>query len=234
MNGAPRFCWFERRRFARSANNPPYRDKTAKGWATQSCTGVSVWLFVFFFEDEVGGGGAGGDFGLMGDACGDVDDVSGVEDDFFSALDAGAQGFAGGGAVGVFSLHGASGDEGDGALLDDHLVGPELVAFGVSAVDADDEEGAVVAVVVHDVGAEAGWICFCGGEEFGFVLLEVGGGVGGLGEEGWGGDEGEGQDDAAWHSDSLDWLWNESIPQGKPDAKASGYQPDCGGLEGQA
>jgi hypothetical protein len=36
-------------------------------------------------------------------------------------------------------------------------------------------------------------------------LLEVGGGVDGLGDEGWGGDEGEGQDDAAWHSDSL-WM----------------------------
>ena len=82
---------------------------------------------------------------MMGHACWDVDDVSGVEDGFFSALDAGAEGFAGGGAVGVFSLHRAAGDEGDGALFDDHLVGPELVALGIAAVDADDEEGAVVA-----------------------------------------------------------------------------------------
>jgi hypothetical protein len=162
-----------------------------------------VRLFFFFFEDEVGDGGAGGDLGLMGHACGDVGDVSGVKDCLFFALDAGAEGFAGSGAVGVLSLHGAAGDEGDGAFLDDHLVGPELVAFGVAAVDADDEEGAVVAVVVHDVGAEAGWGGFCGGEELGFALLEVGGGVDGLGDEGWGGDEGEGQDDAAWHSDSL-------------------------------
>jgi hypothetical protein len=158
---------------------------------------------LFFFEDEVGDGGAGGDFGLMGHACGDVDDVSGVEDGFLSTFDAGAEGFPGGGAVGVFALHGASRDESDGALLDYHFVGPELVAFGVSAVDADDEEGAVVAVVVHDVGGEAGWGGFCGGEEFGFACLHVGGGVDGLGDEGWGGDEGEGQDDAAWHSDSL-------------------------------
>src|ERR1700716_4361137 len=121
----------------------------------------------------------------MGHACGDVGDVSGVEDGFFSALDAGAEGFAGGGAVGVLSLHGAAGDQGDGALFDDHLVGPELVAFGVSAVDADDEEAAVAAVVVHDVGAQAGWGGFCGGEEFGFALLHVGGGVGGLGGGGW-------------------------------------------------
>ena len=124
----------------------------------------SCGLFFFLFEDEVGDGGAGGDFGLMGHSCWDVDDVSGVEDGFFSALDAGAEGFAGGGGcVGVFSLHGAAGDEGDGSLLDDHLVGPELVAFGVAAVDAHDEESAVVAVVVHDVGAEAGGGGFCGG-----------------------------------------------------------------------
>jgi hypothetical protein len=52
-------------------------------------------------------------------------------------------------------------------------------------------------------------------------LLEVGRGVDGLGDEGWGGDEGEGQDDAAWHSDSLKELcfqrimtMKESIPQG--------------------
>ena len=67
----------------------------------------SCGLFFFLFEDEVGDGGAGGDFGLMGHSCWDVDDVSGVEDDFFSALDAGAQGFAwaAGAVVGVFSLH---------------------------------------------------------------------------------------------------------------------------------
>jgi hypothetical protein len=98
--------------------------------------------------------------------------------------------------------------------LDDHLVGPELVAFGVAAVDAHDEESAVVAVVVHDVGAEAGGGGFCGGEELGFALLHVGSGVDGLGDEGWRGDEGEGQDDAAGHACSLWWLWNESIPQG--------------------
>ena len=67
-------------------------------------TPILSGLFVFFFEDEVGDGGVGGDFGLMGHACGDVDDVSGVEDGFFSAFNAGAEGFAGGGAVGVFSL----------------------------------------------------------------------------------------------------------------------------------
>jgi hypothetical protein len=128
-----------------------------------SVRAVSVAGFLFFFEDEVGDGGAGGDFRLMGHACGDVDDVSGVEDGFFSALDAGAEGFPGGGAVGVFALHGAAGEEGDRALLDDQLVGPELVAFGVAAVDANDEESAVVAVVVHGFGGEAGWAGFCGG-----------------------------------------------------------------------
>jgi len=164
------------------------------------------WLFVFFFEDEVGDGGARGDFGLVGHACGDVGDVSGVEDSFLSAFDAGAESFAGGGAVGVFSLHGAAGNEGDGAFFDDHLVGPELMAFGGAVVNADDEEGAVVAVVVHVVGAETGWGGLCGGEEFGFALLHVGGAVDGLGVERGGGDEGEGQDDAARHSDSLKGL----------------------------
>ena len=89
---------------------------------------------------------SGASFDPVGDVGRDVDDVSGVEDDFFSALDAGAEGFAGGRCViGVFFLHGAAGDEGDGAFSDDHLVGPELVAFGVAGVDADDEEGFVVA-----------------------------------------------------------------------------------------
>ena len=174
--------------------------RLSRTWGTRM---LYVGLFVFFFEDEVGDCGAGGDFDLVGHACGDVGDVSGVEDGFFSTFDAGAESFAGGGAVGVFSLEGAAGDEGDRALFDDHLVGPELVAFGVSAVDAYDEESAVVAVVVHDIGAEAGWGGLCGGEEFGFALLHVGGGVDGLGVEGGGGDESEGQDDAAWHSDSF-------------------------------
>ena len=165
--------------------------RLSRTWGTRFVAGFFLWwLFFFLFEDEVGNGGAGGDFGLMGHACGDVDDVSGVEDGFFSALDSGAEGFAGGGAVGVFSLHSATSDEGDSALLDDHLVGPELVALGVSAVDADDEEGAVAAVVVHGFGGEAGGAGFCGGEEFGFALLHVGGGVDGLGDEGWGGYEG--------------------------------------------
>ena len=132
---------------------------------------------LFFFEDEVGGGGAGGELDPVGDAGGDVDDVSGVEDDFFSAFDAGAECLAGGG--GVSSLHGAAGDEGDGALGDDDLVGPLLMAFGVAGVDADDEEGLVVAVVVDGVEGEAGWAGLGGGEEFGFALLEVGGGVDG-------------------------------------------------------
>ena len=51
------------------------------------------WLF--FFEDEVCGRGAGGDLYPMGDAGLDVDDVSGVEGEFFSAFDAGTEGFAG-------------------------------------------------------------------------------------------------------------------------------------------
>ena len=191
MNGAPEPAGSRRREQPHVSD-----DETVANMGHPVCTRVLLGLFVFFFEDEVGDGGAGGDFRLMGDARGDVDDVSGVEDCFFSALDAGAESFAGGGAVGVFSLEGAAGDEGDGALFDDHLVGPELMAFRVAAVDAHDEEDAVVAVVVHDVGAEAGWGGFGGGEEFGFALLHVGGGVDGLGDEGWGGDEGEGECDA--------------------------------------
>jgi len=171
--------------------------------SSRACGDLRGRLFFFFLEGQVGNGGAGGDLGLMGDACRDVDDFSGVEDGFFSALDAGAEGLAGGGAVGMFSLEGAAGDEGDCAFLDNHLVGPELVTFGVSAVDAHDEEGAVVAKVVHDVCAEAGWAGFGCGQELGFALLHVRVGVDGLSDEGWGGDEGEGQDDARWHSDSL-------------------------------
>jgi hypothetical protein len=50
-----------------------------------------------------------------------MDDVPGVEDDFFSSLNAGASGFAGtaGATVGVFSLHGAARDEDDRAFVDD-------------------------------------------------------------------------------------------------------------------
>ena len=162
--------------------------RPSRTWGIRFCT--DLWgLFVFFFEDEIGSGGAGGDFDPVGDAGGDVNDVTGVEGDLFSVFDAGAEGLAGGGSVGAFLLHGAAVDEDEIAVVDVDLIGPELMTLGVSGVETDDEESAVVAVVVHGFGGEAGWICFCGGEEFGFVLLEVGGGVGGLGDEGWG-DEG--------------------------------------------
>ena len=136
----------------------------------------------------------------MGDAGRDVDDVSGAEDDFFSALDAGAEGFAGaaGAVVGVFSLHGAAGDEGDGAFGDDDLVGEELMTLGVAGVGADYEEGVVVAVVVEGGYGETGGGCLGGFDQFGFALLEVGGGVRGglgldcLGSEGLRCDQGQG------------------------------------------
>ena len=115
----------------------------------------------------------------MGNAGRDVGYVSGVEDDFFSALKVGAEGFTGAGAVGVLSLHGAAGDERDRALLDDYLVDPKLVALGAAGVDANDEKGAVVPEVVHDLGCEASGAGFCGSEEFGFALGQVGGGVDG-------------------------------------------------------
>ena len=81
------------------------------------------------------------------------------------------------GGGGVSFLHGAAGDEGDGAFGDDHLVGPVLMEFGFAGVDADDEEGLVGAEVVEGVEGYAGWACFGGDEEFGFALVEVGGGV---------------------------------------------------------
>ena len=115
--------------------------RLSRTWGTRS---------LFLFEDEVGGGGAGCDLDPVGNAGWNVDYVSGVEDDFFSALNAGAEGFAGaaGAVVGVLSLHGAAGDEGDGAFGDDDLVGEELMTLGVAGVGADYEEGVVVTVVV--------------------------------------------------------------------------------------
>jgi hypothetical protein len=66
---------------SRGANTPPYRGETAKGWGTRFCG----WLF--FFEDEVGGRGAGSEFNPVWDAGGDMSDVSGVEDDGVGADD---------------------------------------------------------------------------------------------------------------------------------------------------
>lgn len=142
---------------------------------------IFVFLFVFFFEDEVRGGGAGCDFDPMWDAGGDVDDVSGVQGDLFSAFDAGAEGLAGGGSVGAFLLHGAAVDEDEVAMVDVDLVGPELVALGVAGVEADDEESAIVAVVVDGSDGEAGRDGFGGLDQLGFALGEVGGGVEGGG-----------------------------------------------------
>ena len=73
---------------------------------------------LLFFEDEVGGGGAGGELDPVGDASGDVDDVSCMEDDFSSAVDAGAEGFAGAvcGGVGVLPLRMHSDSLGTGEL----------------------------------------------------------------------------------------------------------------------
>ena len=56
-----------------------------------------LFVFIFLFEYEIGSGGSGGDFNPVGDAGGNVDDVSGVEGDLFSAFDAGAESFAGDG-----------------------------------------------------------------------------------------------------------------------------------------
>jgi len=67
--------------------------------------------------------------------------VACVEDDFFSTVDAGGEGFAGaaGAAVGMFSLHGAAGDEGYCAFFDYDLVGEELMTLGFAGAGADYE-----------------------------------------------------------------------------------------------
>src|ERR1700684_198862 len=105
---------------------------------------------LLLLEDEVGGGSVGGNFDPVGDASGDVSDLAGVEGDLFAAGDAGAHGFAGttGAVVGVFSLHGAADDEGDGAPQHDDLVGEELMLLGLASAEADYEQGVVVAVIV--------------------------------------------------------------------------------------
>ena len=77
----------------------------------------------------------------MGDAGRDVNDVSCVQDDFFSAVDAGTEGFSGsaGAAVGMLCLHGAAGHEGDCAFFDYDLVGEELMTLGFAGAGADYE-----------------------------------------------------------------------------------------------
>lgn len=135
------------------------------------------WAPLFFFDDEVGGGGAGCELDPVGDVGGDVSDVAGVEDHFFSALNAGTAGLSG--SRGVSSLHGAAGNESDSSPGDDHLIRPLLMELGVAGVDADYQEGFVGAEVVEGVEGYAAWACLGGGEELGFALVEVGGGVDG-------------------------------------------------------
>lgn len=193
LGGPSLKAWLAQKQFALLGECPCWRIRT---WGT-----LIFLRGLFFFEDEVGSGGAGGDFDPVGNSGRDVNDVSGVEDDLFSAFDAGAEGFAGaaGAGVGALSLHGAAGDEGDGAFVDDDLVGEELMTLGVSGVKADYQEGVVVAVVFESPYCEAGGARLGGFDQLGFALLEVGGGVdgglGGLGDE-RGGEESEGQEDA--------------------------------------
>ena len=189
--------------------HPPFAMKLKRmGRPAPVMRAISAEESLFFFEDQVGRGGAGCDFDPVRYPSGDVDDVTGMEDDFFSALDAGAEGFAGaaGAVVGVLSLHGAVGDEGDRAFFDDYLVGEELMTLGLAGVDADDEEGVVVAIVFKPSYGHAGWARLGSFDQFDFALLEVGGGMGdglgGLGEE-RGCDECEAEDDAAGHAGSL-------------------------------
>ena len=70
MNGHPAICIFVRKLHVRD-------DETVANMGTR-LRAVFDGLFFFFFEDKIGDGGVGGDFGLVGQACGDVDDVSGV------------------------------------------------------------------------------------------------------------------------------------------------------------
>jgi hypothetical protein len=72
----------------------------------------------------------------------------------------------------VFSLHGAAGDEGDRAFLDDDLVGEELMTLGFAGVEADYKEGVVVAVVFKSSNCESGGACLGGFDQFGFALLQ--------------------------------------------------------------
>jgi hypothetical protein len=152
------------------------------GYASE--VGAEEWLF--FFKDQVGGGGVWGELDPVGNAGGDVDDVSGVEDDFFSAVDSRAEGFAGTacGVVRMLVLHGALGDESYCAFRDDNLIGEELMALGVAGVNADDQQGVVVAVVFKPPDGQAGGACLGGFDQFGFLLLKVrcgvDDGVGGL------------------------------------------------------
>ena len=59
--------------------------------------------------------------------------------------------------IGVLVLHGAAGDESYGAFRDDNLIGEELMALGVAGVNADDQEGVVVAVVFEPSYGERRW-----------------------------------------------------------------------------
>jgi hypothetical protein len=160
--------------------------------------------FLFFFEDEVAGGSAGGEFDPVGDVGWDANDIAWVEDYFFSALNAGAASFSGGSDVPF--LHCASGNQGRGSFGDDHLVGPLLVEFGIAGVDADDEESFAGADIVEGVEGVAGGTSFGDGEEFGFALGQFRGEVddgSGLGQGGESSGESEGQDEAQFHAASF-------------------------------
>jgi hypothetical protein len=162
---------------------------------------------LLFLEDEVSGRGAGGDLDPVGNPGGDVGDVSGVEGDLLAAFNAGAASFAGGVGNRMLIDHRSAGDEGNGAFVDDYLVGPALMLLGVAGVDADDEERIVGAEVVDGGDACSAGTRLGGGGEFGFELLEfcggVDGGCGGLREDGCR-CECEGQEDALKHSGSLE------------------------------
>src|ERR1700761_4454607 len=89
---------------------------SSTGWGCRTCLIQCTDAWLFFLEDEVRGGRAGGEFDPVGEVCGDVDDVAGVEGDLGTALDGCAAGFAGLVGDGVTADDGASGDDGHGAF----------------------------------------------------------------------------------------------------------------------
>ena len=131
---------------------------------------------LFFLDDEVGGGDAGVELDPVRDSCRDVENVAWVKHDLFASGNGGSGALTGAGA-GLFLLHFAPIDDGERALLNDHLVGPKLVALRGAGVDTNDKQRSGVAEVVQSAYGKTGWRGLRRGDEFGLDLTHVGGGV---------------------------------------------------------
>lgn len=142
---------------------------------------------LFFLDHEVSGGDSGVELDPVRDSCRDMENVTRVEDDLFAAGNAGSGALAGAGP-GLLLLHFAPIDDRERALLDDHLVGPKLVALRGAGVDSNDKQRSGVAELVESAYGKTGWGGLRRGDEFGLDLAQVGGGVegdvGGLGKNG--------------------------------------------------